>query len=423
MGFVLIFLSILLSISFLTYSPSDPSFIYGENNVSVSNYFGIYGSMISDFLLQSFGVISFLLLITILSWGIRLVLKKELNKIIFKLLFLIIYIISGCAYINITYDNSFWLIDNGNSGFIGKNIVILMQNYIPLFESYYTEFVLIFITILFFFLASELNLLSILRIFLNKKNNDNNQTLDPEKSNYQKIEDPLNDSIDNKKSQQSFLFDNDKKTEIKNNQIFKLPSIELLEKNKIKVKLDEINKNRPSTDFMEKILLDFGIEGNIKKINNGPVVSLYEFEPAPGIKVSKIVNLSDDLARNTSSTSARVAVIPGKNTVGIEIPNESRESVLLREIIANEKFANRDIRLPIALGKSISGFPIIGDLTSMPHLLIAGTTGSGKSVCINTIIVSLLYKLNPNLCKLILIDPKMLELSAYEGILIFSPLL
>ncbi len=416
MGFVLIFLSILLSISFLTYSPSDPSFIYGENNVSVSNYFGIYGSMISDFLLQSFGVISFLLLITILSWGIRLVLKKELNKIIFKLLFLIIYIISGCAYINITYDNSFWLIDNGNSGFIGKNIVILMQNYIPLFESYYTEFVLIFITILFFFLASELNLLSILRIFLNKKNNDNNQTLDPEKSNYQKIEDPLNDSIDNKKSQQSFLFDNDKKTEIKNNQIFKLPSIELLEKNKIKVKLDEINKNRPSTDFMEKILLDFGIEGNIKKINNGPVVSLYEFEPAPGIKVSKIVNLSDDLARNTSSTSARVAVIPGKNTVGIEIPNESRESVLLREIIANEKFANRDIRLPIALGKSISGFPIIGDLTSMPHLLIAGTTGSGKSVCINTIIVSLLYKLNPNLCKLILIDPKMLELSAYEGI-------
>ena len=267
-----------------------------------------------------------------------------------------------------------------------------------------------------FFLASELNLLSILRIFLNKKNNDNNQTLDPEKSNYQKIEDPLNDSIDNKKSQQSFLFDNDKKTEIKNNQIFKLPSIELLEKNKIKVKLDEINKNRPSTDFMEKILLDFGIEGNIKKINNGPVVSLYEFEPAPGIKVSKIVNLSDDLARNTSSTSARVAVIPGKNTVGIEIPNESYKIVLLREIIANEKFANRDIRLPIALGKSISGFPIIGDLTSMPHLLIAGTTGSGKSVCINTIIVSLLYKLNPNLCKLILIDPKMLELSTYEDI-------
>ena len=167
---------------------------------------------------------------------------------------------------------------------------------------------------------------------------------------------------------------------------------------------------------MEKILLDFGVDGNIKKINNGPVVSLYEFEPAPGIKVSKIINLADDLARNTSSTSARVATIPGQNTVGIEIPNENRESVFLREILSDEKFLRKDIKLPIALGKSISGKPIIGDLTSMPHLLIAGTTGSGKSVCINTIIVSLLYKLNPSLCKLILIDPKMLELSAYENI-------
>ena len=167
---------------------------------------------------------------------------------------------------------------------------------------------------------------------------------------------------------------------------------------------------------MEKILLDFGVEGKIKKINNGPVVSLYEFEPAPGIKVSKIINLADDLARNTSSTSARVSTMPGQNTVGIEIPNENRESVFLREIISDEKFIRKDIKLPIALGKSISGKPVIGDLTSMPHLLIAGTTGSGKSVCINTIIVSLLYKLRPELCKLILIDPKMLELSAYDNI-------
>ena len=167
---------------------------------------------------------------------------------------------------------------------------------------------------------------------------------------------------------------------------------------------------------MEKILLDFGIDGKIKTINNGPVVSLYEFEPAPGVKVSKIINLSEDLARNTSSTSTRVSVIPGKNTVGIEIPNEEREGVSLREIISYDKFQKKDVRLPIALGKSISGMPIVGDLTSMPHLLIAGTTGSGKSVCINTIIVSLLYKLSPDLCKFILIDPKMLELSTYEGI-------
>ena len=178
----------------------------------------------------------------------------------------------------------------------------------------------------------------------------------------------------------------------------------------------DLSKNRPDGAFIEKILLDFGIDGKITKINNGPVVSLYEFEPAPGVKVSKIINLSDDLARNTSSTSARVSTIPGKNTVGIEIPNEARESVYLKEIVGNEKFQKKDIKLPIAIGKSISGLPIVGDLTAMPHLLIAGTTGSGKSVCINTIIVSLLYRLSPDLCKFILIDPKMLELSAYEGI-------
>ena len=196
---------------------------------------------------------------------------------------------------------------------------------------------------------------------------------------------------------------------------YTLPNINYLEKKLTKLSSDG-NKNRPDANFMEKILLDFGINGKIKAINNGPVVSLYEFEPAPGVKVSKIINLSEDLARNTSSTSTRVSVIPGKNTVGIEIPNEERESVTLREIISYDKFQKKDIKLPIALGKSISGMPIVGDLTSMPHLLIAGTTGSGKSVCINTIIVSLLYKLNPDLCKFILIDPKMLELSTYEGI-------
>ena len=149
----------------------------------------------------------------------------------------------------------------------------------------------------------------------------------------------------------------------------------------------ELDKN---SQFLEKILLDFGVEGKIKRINCGPVVTLNEFEPASGIKVSKIVNLTDDIARYTSSISARLATIPGKNTIGIEIPNAKRENVFLNEIIADEKFNKKEIKLPIALGKSISGVPIVSDLSAMPHLLIAGTTGSGKSVCINTIILSLL---------------------------------
>jgi S-DNA-T family DNA segregation ATPase FtsK/SpoIIIE len=197
---------------------------------------------------------------------------------------------------------------------------------------------------------------------------------------------------------------------------FKLPSFDLL---KVPTKKERENSNQNEThnsEFLEKILLDFGVNGNIKKVSHGPVVTLNEFEPAAGVKVSKIINLSDDIARNTSSESARIATIPGSNTIGIELPNNARENVYLSEILNTTDFKKREIKLPIALGKSISGKPIVGDLFSMPHLLIAGTTGSGKSVCINTIILSLLYRHTPDKCKFILIDPKMLELSTYEGI-------
>ena len=197
---------------------------------------------------------------------------------------------------------------------------------------------------------------------------------------------------------------------------FKLPNLDLL---KLPTQKERSNFEKNEThepDFLEKILMDFGVSGSIKKVSHGPVVTLNEFEPAAGIKVSKIINLSDDIARNTSSESARIATIPGSNTVGIELPNNSRENVYLREILDHVDFKKREIKLPIALGKNISGKPIVGDLTSMPHLLIAGTTGSGKSVCINTIILSLLYRHTPDKCKFILIDPKMLELSTYEGI-------
>jgi len=230
-------------------------------------------------------------------------------------------------------------------------------------------------------------------------------TLQKDKNNLSKI---------NNRIQEDLPFDQISKENIVKKK-FKLPQIEFLN---ITNKEDAKNnfENKVDKSLLEKILLDFGIEGNIKKINHGPVVTLNEFEPAPGVKVSKIINLSEDIARNTSSESARIATIPGSNTIGIEIPNSVRENVNLREIISNTNFTRKDFKLPIALGKSISGVPIVGDLSSMPHLLIAGTTGSGKSVCINTIILSLIYKHTPEKCKFILIDPKMLELSTYEGI-------
>ncbi len=168
--------------------------------------------------------------------------------------------------------------------------------------------------------------------------------------------------------------------------------------------------------MLEGVLEDFGVRGQIINVKPGPVVTLYELEPAPGIKSSRVISLADDIARSMSAVSARVAVVQGRNVIGIELPNSKRETVYLREMLASEAFEKTGQNLAFALGKNIGGEPIFADLARMPHLLIAGTTGSGKSVGINTMILSLLYRLSPERCKLIMIDPKMLELSVYEGI-------
>jgi S-DNA-T family DNA segregation ATPase FtsK/SpoIIIE len=167
---------------------------------------------------------------------------------------------------------------------------------------------------------------------------------------------------------------------------------------------------------LEGVLQDFGVKGEITNVRPGPVVTLYELEPAPGTKSSRVIGLADDIARSMSAVATRVAVVPGRNAIGIELPNDRREVVLLRELLETTDFEETDARLALALGKNIGGEPIIVDLSRMPHLLIAGTTGSGKSVGINTMILSLLYRLSPDQCKFIMIDPKMLELSVYDGI-------
>jgi S-DNA-T family DNA segregation ATPase FtsK/SpoIIIE len=168
--------------------------------------------------------------------------------------------------------------------------------------------------------------------------------------------------------------------------------------------------------LLESVLSDYGVQGAIRDIRPGPVVTLYELEPAPGIRSARVIGLADDVARSLSVTAVRIATVPGRNVIGIEVPNARRETVLLSELLESEAWTRHQGRLPIALGKDISGTPVVSDLARMPHLLIAGTTGSGKSVGINAMILSLLFKLSPEQCRLILIDPKMLELSVYEGI-------
>jgi DNA segregation ATPase FtsK/SpoIIIE, S-DNA-T family len=198
---------------------------------------------------------------------------------------------------------------------------------------------------------------------------------------------------------------------------FELPAITLLSAPKASdrttLSVDAIQENATA---LESVLADFGVRGEIINAHPGPVVTLYELEPAPGIKSSRVIGLSDDIARSMSALSTRAAVVPGRNVIGIELPNPKREKVYLRELLANQDYVQTNAKLPLCLGKSIGGDCVIVDLARMPHLLIAGTTGSGKSVAINTMILSLVYRLRPEECRLIMVDPKMLELSVYDGI-------
>ena len=199
---------------------------------------------------------------------------------------------------------------------------------------------------------------------------------------------------------------------------FILPHLSLLEEPPPESKTSRVNEEalEQNARLLEAVLDDFGVQGRITQVRPGPVVTLYELEPAPGTKSSRVIGLADDIARSMSAISARVAVVPGRNAIGIELPNSNRETVLLRELLGDVSYEKTKTRLPLALGKDIGGAPVVADLAAMPHLLIAGTTGSGKSVAINTMILSLLYKLPPQDCRFIMIDPKMLELSVYDDI-------
>ncbi|WP_029010814.1 DNA translocase FtsK [Azospirillum halopraeferens] len=199
---------------------------------------------------------------------------------------------------------------------------------------------------------------------------------------------------------------------------YELPPIDLLQPPAAAGRTDRLDEDalRANAEKLEGVLSDFGVRGAVQKVHPGPVVTLYELEPAPGTKSSRVIGLADDIARTMSVVSVRVAVVPGRNVIGIELPNARRETVLLRELLAADPFERSQGKLALALGKDIGGHPVVADLARFPHLLVAGTTGSGKSVAINTMILSLLYRLPPDRCRFIMIDPKMLELSVYEGI-------
>jgi len=415
LGISIVIIATLLLVSLISFSPDDPNFIFPENT-QIKNFLGYLGSFSADFFFQSFGLVAFFVPFTLIFTGINIILSKKIFPLIENFFFIILYLSSGSLFFSYFYTNSFELYIYGNGGFIGKYLETTFLNTLIGLNTTASYYFFLLLILTLFLISIKFKITTFYKLikkiftflFTKKVKNYTNENEVIHKFIPQ-------DEIKNLIQEDLPFIKNDSK-EINKKVKFKLPSIDLLktpnEKERNKLKYEDFI----DADFLERILLDFGVNGNIKKVSHGPVVTLNEFEPAAGVKVSKIINLSDDIARNTSSESARIATIPGRTTIGIELPNATRENVFLSEILANSNFTKKNIRLPIALGKNISGIPVVGDLASMPHLLIAGTTGSGKSVCINTIILSLLYRHTPDKCKLILIDPKMLELSTYEGI-------
>jgi S-DNA-T family DNA segregation ATPase FtsK/SpoIIIE len=415
LGITILVAGILLLASLITFSPNDPNFIF-PNTTEIENILGFHGSFTADIFFQSFGLITLLIPFSLIVSGVNIIINKKIFSIIESIFYTILYSSLGSLFFSFFYPTAFDLYVNGNGGFVGKYLETTFLNSIININSQIFYYIITLSILLLFLISIQFKInffysvvKKIFKFLFSKK--EKNYTNENEIINEFIPQDEIKNLI-----QEDLPFI---KSENKNDNKkikFRLPSIDLLKIPSQKDKEKSRDDDYVDSDFLEKILLDFGVSGEIKKVSHGPVVTLNEFEPAAGVKVSKIINLSDDIARNTSSESARISTIPGRSTIGIELPNSTRENVFLSEILSNNDFSKKDIRLPIALGKNISGVPVVGDLASMPHLLIAGTTGSGKSVCINTIILSLLYRHAPNKCKFILIDPKMLELSTYEGI-------
>lgn len=397
-------IAVVLTLVIAIYSPDNPSL-----NTSTSSNF-VYDLLpvftLSDVLHQFFGLSAYIIPMYFLVSGIRLM---RINSVArpFKRIFLLL-VLSSCLAGVLDYAGI-------NYSVIG-HFVSTELNTIPNFK-YDKTLIFSVLTVLSAYLlvyVFELSMKQIAEKILSMAKmpaikvaiNDSNDDLPPE----------VQDSRKRFKKKILNTIHVTKQRKLDESSIYMLPPLELL-------KMKEQQENKVSKNYYSEksalllqTLNDFGVTGKIVGVSSGPVVSLFLFEPSAGIKAARIVSLASDIARSISAKSVRVSVVPGKSVIGIEVPNDKRETVYLRELLTTKEFEKFPAPLAIALGKSIDGEPVVVDLAQMPHLLVAGTTGSGKSVAINTMILSLLYRLSPESCKLILIDPKMLELSVYEGI-------
>ena len=384
------------------------------------NFFGLVSSILSNFLFDIFGIVSYLFCVFLIFNGVRIVLGRETAW--YSWLMLPITIILLCFILG--SFNTQLALPFLSSGILGEGLIIYYDHYIGSTE--YSNITYIFLILLLFFsifltfnigyfeiknsilvlVKSIFYLILIVGRALNLTNYRSH-------SFFSLLKKDISIQKETKKSLRTKQTSKNKNPE---NYVF--PAIDLLEKEQVIPGIEADNKKNTelNTSLLAGVLKDFRISGKITDVKQGPIVTLFELTPAPGTLSSSVIRLSEDIARSMSAKSTRISTIAGKDAIGIEIPNKQRQTVFLRELLNDPLFSENKFKLPLALGKDIFGKPVIVDLSKMPHLLVAGTTGSGKSVGINAMLLSLLYYLSPEECRLILIDPKMLELSVYQDI-------
>ncbi|WP_339045634.1 FtsK/SpoIIIE family DNA translocase [Candidatus Mesenet endosymbiont of Agriotes lineatus] len=393
-----------LFLSILGYHNTDFSFNTATNK-KVQNIAGVFGSYTADVFIQFLGLGS----ITIPLAIILFIFYTKKNRV-HTTLNILLFTLSLCATLS---KLSLTVINRYKYGGIIGNAFAIYPYYalvgailISIVGIVGWQHVVKFIAFLHHHICKN---------YKSYNNNIKSVELKPIKIEAEPIKQLKNDLVTDKLYINKLNFDDKFNSRPKSEFIF--PDTNLLSRSErqINKKLDE-SEDKQTLSLLEQVLSDFGVQGQIINVRYGPVVTLYELEPQAGTKSSRVIGLAEDIARSMSALSARISIIPGRNAMGIELPNKNREIVLLRDLLETDEYKNSELKLPITLGKSINGEPVIADLTKMPHLLVAGTTGSGKSVAINTMILSLIYRLSPDQCKMIMIDPKMLELSIYDAI-------
>lgn len=419
LGVVSVLGSIYLGLSLFSYSKWDPSF-FTFSKTATRNYGGIVGAYLSDLLVSVIGLSAASLPLFLLIFGIKRVLGKERQRI--YLFGAVLFVVSGSALASLLLSTFHLIMDVNAGGVVGFSLSAVLEKYLSIVGAYIFSLSGFFSSLI---LLSPVSLTS-----LALKRTKTQPVPKPQKAEKPFVEEEILIREPEKKKEElihafsepavvehqpelPLRADSPKKTAVKAG--YELPSVELLTlyESSTRPSKEELLSN---SALLESKLRDFDVDGRITHVHPGPVVTMYEFEPAPGVKINRVVSLSDDLALAYKAQSMRVSPIPGKAAIGIEVPNRQREVVSLREIVSSENFKKSYSRISLALGKDIFGNPVVADLAKMPHLLVAGATGAGKSVSINSMVMSVLFKASAAEVKMLMIDPKLLELSMYEDI-------